>query len=165
MPQRYRKIKVNGKTRQLSRHLMEQHLGRALLPTELVHHKNHNKLDDRVANYELTTHKAHSAHHNQKHPERKTCAECGKPFTPHPTKRATKVTCSTECHRRRRSAATKAQMAAGRPVFAKLTDELAKAIRKRYAEGGVSLRSLGAIYGVHHSQIGASVRGEAWVSR
>jgi hypothetical protein len=165
VPQRYRKVKVGGKTRQLSRHLMELHLGRRLERSELVHHKNHDKLDDRLDNYELTNAKAHSQHHNQKHPLTKPCAVCGETFTPHPTKRARAVTCSRACFRKRASAATTAQMAAGPPVFAKLDDEKAEQIRQRYAAGGVSQRALGREFGVHHSQVGAIVRGEAWVRR
>jgi hypothetical protein len=165
MPQRYRKVKVNGKTRQLSRHLMEQHLGRRLDRAELVHHKNHDKLDDRIDNYELTNAQAHSQHHNQKHPITKPCVICGRAFAPQPTKRASKVTCSPECHRARRAQATAAQMAAAPPVFAKLTHELADQIRERYAAGGISQRALGLEFGVHHSQVGAIVRGEAWVRK
>lgn len=39
MAYRYPTVKVNGKTKLKHRHVMEQHLGRPLLPTEQVHHK------------------------------------------------------------------------------------------------------------------------------
>ena len=162
MPQRYRKILVNGKTRQLSRFLMERHLGRTLSRNELVHHKNHDSLDDRLDNYELLTPKEHSVHHNQKHPLEKACAVCGTLFVPHPTKRARQVTCSRDCFRAHGRRNGLAQFAERPPVFAKLTIEQSHEIRRLYAAGNVSQRELGSRFGVHHSQIGHIVRGTAW---
>jgi hypothetical protein len=37
----------------LHRHVMEQHLGRELLPTETVHHKNGDRSNNRLRNLEL----------------------------------------------------------------------------------------------------------------
>lgn len=43
--------------------VMEEHLGRALEPSEKVHHKNGDKTDQRIENLELTTLAEHTGHH------------------------------------------------------------------------------------------------------
>jgi hypothetical protein len=76
---------------------MEQHLGRKLLPTEHVHHKNGDPLDNRLENLEVLGSKEHMILHKQRYPDDKTCVECGGEFKPNPRKRKRQKTCSPAC--------------------------------------------------------------------
>lgn len=53
------------KTTYYARLLMEQHLHRELTIDEVVHHKNSNKLDDRLENLEILTPTEHITTHNR----------------------------------------------------------------------------------------------------
>lgn len=100
MPQLYKKKKINGRWFSVHRLVMEAHLGRPLAPSEIVHHKNGNRFDNRIENLEVMAHQSHSEHHNQKHPRVKSCSFCSAEYEPHPTKRARSQTCSRDCFKK-----------------------------------------------------------------
>lgn len=97
MAVRYKTIKVEGRTVLLHRHVVEQQLGRKLLRSEQVHHRNGDRYDNRPENLEVLDAAAHQALHKQKHPRVKSCAICGSEFTPPPTKRKRMEACSPAC--------------------------------------------------------------------
>lgn len=90
MAYRYLTVKINGKTKLLHRHLMEQHLGRALARSEHVHHKNGDRKDNRLENLELVGGYHHVCQHAEERriwPRTKSCSVCGVEYEPARTKR------------------------------------------------------------------------------
>lgn len=75
----YRYVRIGGKRKLEHRAVMESHLGRPLGRTEVVHHKDGNKLNNTISNLEL---KAGQAEHLLEHIKRfasdthKECSRC-----------------------------------------------------------------------------------------
>jgi hypothetical protein len=65
----YRIIWVNDRQVYEHRHVMECHLGRPLKPTEIVHHLDHNKLNNRLENLEVVDRATHCRVSHPKSPE------------------------------------------------------------------------------------------------
>lgn len=60
----YSKIKIaEHKWADEHRHIMAQHLGRKIKSSEIVHHKNGDRLDNHIDNLELLTVSEHMRHH------------------------------------------------------------------------------------------------------
>ncbi len=94
---RTRLIRRGGKKVREHRWLMEQELGRTLLPTEHVHHINHDPLDNRLENLIVMDSPAHMRLHKQKYPDFKDCVRCGARFKVNPRKRKRHKCCSFKC--------------------------------------------------------------------
>jgi len=61
---KYVVITVDGQPIYEHRRIMQQHIGRALLPTEHVHHINGNRRDNRLENLSLHSPQEHRRLHN-----------------------------------------------------------------------------------------------------
>lgn len=76
----YRRIQVNYRKTSVHRVIIEQQIGRRLDRTEQVHHKNGDKLDNRLENLLLISQSDHLKMHKTKYPIidgiKKKCGNC-----------------------------------------------------------------------------------------
>lgn len=86
--------------------VMEEHLGRELKRSEIVHHINGDKQDNRLENLEVMTQGEHRTRHGGSHTPRPDialplipCPVCGTPFKPYRIHvgKPRKQTCSVRC--------------------------------------------------------------------
>ena len=61
----YKRIYVNKKLVLEHRHIMEKNLGRPLMVAEIIHHINHDKLDNQIENLQIVS----RSEHKRLHPE------------------------------------------------------------------------------------------------
>lgn len=101
-PDGYITIRVNGRPKMEHRHVMEQYLGRKLKQSELVHHENGDRTDNRIENLRLCTASTHMKHHNPHGPlpreVKRVCVICGATFN---TRRHQQKVCSATCKKKR----------------------------------------------------------------
>ena len=148
---RYRQVSTpDGRKLLEHRWVVEQAIGRPLLPGEQVHHINHNRLDNRLENLELVTSKEHGLRHTV-YPTTKTCGVCGENFMPAKAKRKRAVTCG-------RLPCKRATSAGQNNGMARITDSQVRELRTLRA-AGATLRELAERYDMSISGISAIANG------
>lgn len=102
---RTRLVWRDGKKVREHRWLMEQQLGRKLLPTEHVHHIDGNPLNNDLANLVVMDGAEHIRMHRTKPREARHCANCGVWFSPLTRHHTRQKCCLRECAQAMRLAA------------------------------------------------------------
>lgn len=98
----YWRVKTSRGWRLEHRVVMEAILGRPLLSSELVHHRDGTRTNNRPDNLELTGRGPHIGHHNKHRPVKllsRRCVTCRRPFTGYMQDGRPPSYCSRECYR------------------------------------------------------------------
>jgi len=161
----YRVWTINGRTIREHRLVMELALGRRLLPSEIVHHKDDNKLNNDLDNLEITD----RAHHRYLHGSfqddtSKECSKCHliKPLTEfwkrqNPKDRRAYLSWCISCDR-----AKYRKDSEGGKRREKLTLAQVAKIRELYATGSFTYVQIGRQLNIHCATIGYICRGKTW---
>lgn len=147
----------NGQIK-LARFIMSEHLGRPLLDSEIVHHVNGIKKDDRIENLVISNQSDHAVYHskaatacNRKHRNPKKCPNCGKEFI-HKWNQVRDKCCSKEC---------RAEYYKGiRGCNTKITQEIANQIKG--LKGLLGSRKIALAFGLSPTHVKRILRGDIW---
>lgn len=143
------------------RFIMYEHIGRPLLKTEIVHHINGDKSDDRIENLIILTRKEHTSHHvsgnnntNYTNFRMKICPQCQKEIIRTNDNNFVRNTCcSKEC----RAAYYKKE----RGCNTKITQQIADKIKT--LKGLIGSRKIALIFEISPTQVKRILRGDVWV--
>lgn len=156
----YRIIYADGIRILEHRHVMEVHLGRKLESSEIIHHINSNKLDNRIENLMVTTISSHHKEHTRPW-EKKTCLICMKLFSRPDytsiTQWVIRKTCSIKCRNKLHSLMSRGEG----NLKSKLTEEDVLKIRNKNRDG-VSLSKLSKEYNVTETAIQYIIKRKNW---